>query len=258
MLRQPTLVIAATAFALIVTSLTAQVVKAAPTVAAAHGALHGELQGSPLVKVRSFKRHGFKGHGFKRHGFKGHGFKRHGFKRFGFRGFGFKKHGFRGHGFKKHGFKGHKFGHRDRLYGGRRFSTNKPVYGGYVQPGYSGPRIVTVPNTTAPLAAAPLQQGTGGGESFPTKSLAARQGDGYLVQDQNGAGNDSETLSSNPPPVNGRFAAGPTPVPEGCQRVSKTGRDDSGNRVSIGGTLCFEPSGQGFIVEGSRFILGSL
>ncbi len=66
------------------------------------------------------------------------------------------------------------------------------------------------------------------------------------------------TPPTDTPSAPGRFAAAPTPVPEGCQRVSKTGRDEGGRALRIGGTLCFEPNGQGFIVEGSRFIIDTL
>ena len=53
-----------------------------------------------------------------------------------------------------------------------------------------------------------------------------------------------------------RLAAGPAPVPAGCSRVSKLGRDDSGASVRIGGTLCVDRFGQSYIVAGSRYIVG--
>ena len=46
-----------------------------------------------------------------------------------------------------------------------------------------------------------------------------------------------------------------TPVPEGCRRVSKVGRDSHGGRARLGGTLCHDAHGRPYIVEGSRYVI---
>ena len=56
-------------------------------------------------------------------------------------------------------------------------------------------------------------------------------------------------------PISVGYGRDPTPVPAGCQRVHKIGRDDYGRRARIGGTMCFDAAGRGFIVDGSRYIV---
>jgi hypothetical protein len=41
--------------------------------------------------------------------------------------------------------------------------------------------------------------------------------------------------------------------PNGCRQVYKNAYDDYGNPQQIGGTMCYDNYGQGYVVEGSRY-----
>lgn len=201
-------------------------------------------------------KHHFKGHGrFKGgHHFKG-GHKRH---------FRFKHRHYRGH---RH-FRGH---HHSRF----SFFFGYPYYYGYPRYSYYyGPTYrylgtyggYAVPRYYRYSYYRPYYGYYGSGYGYATTYNAS----GY-TDDGYASGSDyvnpdayaAETMDRQYPvrgidgyPVAADyFAEGPTPIPEGCGRVHKVGRDHQGRKAVIGGTLCYDKEGRGFIVEGSRYIV---